>query len=151
MTHGRTPSQTVGPFFSIGLCRAAQNEVAPGGSLRLRGRLLDGAEEPVPDAVVELWQPGGSETRWGRCGTDTDGRFEFVTDQPPDGYADVMVFARGLLKHLVTRCYFEDVDDPVLNALDPVDRETLIARRDGDGLRFDIRLQGDRQTVFFAV
>ncbi len=148
---GRTPSQTVGPFFAIGLCREKQSEVVPGGSVRIVGRVLDGVDEPVPDAVVELWQPGDGGTGWGRCGTDGEGRFEFVTERPADGYADVIVFARGLLKHLVTRCYFAEVDDAVLAELDPADRAALIARRDGDALRFDIHLQGERQTVFFAV
>ena len=148
---GRTPSQTVGPFFAIGLCHEPQNEVVPGGSVRLVGHVVDGAGEPVPDAVVELWQPGDGGTQWGRCGTDAEGRFEFVTERPSRGYADVIVFARGLLRHLVTRCYFDDVDDAVLVEFDRVDRDTLIAQRDGDALRFDIRLQGDRQTVFFAV
>ena len=147
----RTPSQTVGPLFSLGLCRSPQSEVVPNGSIRLVGRVLDGAGDPVPDALVELWQPGGRGTRWARCATDDDGAFEFVTTRPADGFADVLVFARGLLKHLATRCYFEPVEDPVLAGLDDVDRETLVAQPDGDRLRFDIRLQGDRQTVFFAV
>ena len=147
----RTPSQTVGPFFAIGLCREAQNEVVPGGDVRIGGRVLDGAGEPVPDAVVEFWQQGAGGTLWGRSGTDAEGRFEFVTERPPDGVADVIVFARGLLKHLVTRCYFPGATDDVFEALDAAERETLIARA-GDGvLHFDIRLQGDRQTVFFAV
>jgi len=140
---GRTPSQTVGPFFAIGLCRAPQNEVVPGGSVHIVGRVLDGASDPVPDAVIELWQPGDEGTSWGRCGTDGDGRFEFVTEPPKDGYADVLVFARGLLRHLFTRCYFVEVDDPVL--------ATLVVQPDGDALRFDIHLQGERETVFFAV
>jgi protocatechuate 3,4-dioxygenase alpha subunit len=148
---GRTPSQTVGPFFAIGLCRETQNEVVPGGGVRIVGRVLDGAGEPVPDAVVELWQRGDDGTRWGRCGTDAEGRFEFVTERPPDGVADVLVFARGLLRHLATRCYFPDASDAVLEALDPADRETLVAREEDGALRFDVRLQGDRQTVFFAV
>jgi protocatechuate 3,4-dioxygenase, alpha subunit len=147
---GRTPSQTVGPFFAIGLCRETQNEVVPGG-VRLAGRVLDGAGDPVPDAVVELWQQGDDGTRWGRCGTDAEGRFEFVTERPPDGVAEVLVFARGLLRHLATRCYFPDAGDAVLEALDPADRETLVARKENGALRFDVRLQGDRQTVFFAV
>jgi protocatechuate 3,4-dioxygenase, alpha subunit len=136
---GRTPSQTVGPFFTIGLCREGQKEVVPGGAVRLVGRVLDGNGEPVADALIELWQREG----WGRCGTDADGRFEFVTEQPADGYADVMVFARGLLRHLTTRCYFTDVGDATL--------ATLVAQPDGDALRFDIHLQGERETVFFDV
>jgi protocatechuate 3,4-dioxygenase, alpha subunit len=147
---GRTPSQTVGPFFALGLCRDTQNEVVASG-VRIVGRVLDGAGDAVPDAVVELWQQGRDATRWGRCGTDAEGRFEFVTERPPDGVADVIVFARGLLKHLVTRCYFPGARDSVLDALDPDDRETLVAREESGSLRFDIRLQGDRQTVFFAV
>jgi protocatechuate 3,4-dioxygenase, alpha subunit len=125
MTLVRTPSQTVGPYFTIGLCRERQNHVVPDGSVHVVGRVLDGNGEPVSDALVELWQPEG----WGRCGTDAEGRFEFVTERPADGYADVMVFARGLLKHLVTRCEFGD-DDVV---------------------QFDVRLQGDGETVFFDV
>ncbi len=148
---GRTPSQTVGPFFSIGLCRESQSEVVPGGSVRIVGRVLDGAGDPVPDAVVELWQRGDEGTRWGRCGTDAEGRFEFVTKQPPDGVADVIVFARGLLRHLVTRCYFPGASDAVLESLDPADRDTLVAREEDGPLRFDVHLQGERETVFFAV
>jgi protocatechuate 3,4-dioxygenase alpha subunit len=63
----------------------------------------------------------------------------------------VIVFARGLLKHLVTRCYFPGASDEVLEALEPEERETLLARADNGALRFDIRLQGECQTVFFAV
>ena len=53
----RTPSQTVGPFFSIGLTRQPQHEL-PGGDVRLTGRVTDGEGEPVVDAVVEVWDPG---------------------------------------------------------------------------------------------
>ncbi len=125
MTLGRTPSQTVGPYFTIGLCRDRQNEVVPGGSVHVVGHVLDGNGEPISDAMIELWQPEG----WGRCGTDAEGRFEFLTERPADGYADVMVFARGLLKHLVTRCEFGD----------------------GDVVQFDVHLQGEQETAFFDV
>jgi protocatechuate 3,4-dioxygenase, alpha subunit len=149
---GRTPSQTVGPFFSIGLARERQNEVVLGGAVRIAGRVLDGAGEPVPDAVVELWQRGDAGTRWGRCGTDAEGCFEFVTERPLDGVAEVLVFARGLLRHLVTRCYFPGASDDVLEVLEPDVRETLVAQEEADGaLRFDINLQGNRETVFFAL
>jgi protocatechuate 3,4-dioxygenase alpha subunit len=106
MTLGRTPSQTVGPFFTIGLCRERQSEVVRGGSVRVVGRVVDGSGDPVDDALIELWQPEG----WGRCGTDDAGRFEFVTERPAEGFAEVMVFARGLLRHLATRCHFGDED-----------------------------------------
>lgn len=125
MNLGPTPSQTVGPFFTIGLCRERQSEVVPGGSVHVVGHVLDGNGEPVADALVELWQPEG----WGRCGTDAAGLFEFQTVRPADGYADVMVFARGLLKHLVTRCEFGE--DEVV--------------------QFDIHLQGEQETAFFDV
>lgn len=150
MTLGRTPSQTVGPFFAIGLCRESQREVVPGGSVRIGGRVLDGADDPVQDAVVELWQAGEAGTRWGRCGTDREGSFEFTTERPDDGVVDVILFARGLLQHLVTRCYFPGASDPVLASLAPQERATLVAREENGDLRFDIHLQGDQQTVFFA-
>ncbi len=67
------------------------------------------------------------------------------------------MFARGLLKHLVTRIYFDDepetnAQDPTLGSVsDPAARATLLAARSDDGYRFDIRLQGEGETVFFAV
>jgi protocatechuate 3,4-dioxygenase, alpha subunit len=163
MSVEQTPSQTVGPYFSLGLLDRAADEVVPGG-LRISGRVLDGAGEPVPDAVVEIWQADEDgryrpDFGWGRSGCDEEGRYSFVTRKPGpvDGQAPhltVMVFARGLLKPVLTRMYFPDeqaanADDPVLAALD--DGTSLVARRTDDGLEFDIRLQGEAETVFFAV
>jgi len=150
----RTPSQTVGPFYAIGLCRRPENELArrdDPGATRLVGRLLDGEGAPVGDGLIELWDAGGR--RWGRSGTDADGSFSFVVAKP-DGEAphfDVYVFARGLLRHQLTRVYVsEEPADAVLASLDAAERATLVADVVGGVLRFDIRLQGDRQTVFFA-
>ena len=183
-----TPSQTVGPFFGVALLNNIGPELvrpdAPGAT-RIRGRVLDGAGEPVPDAMLEIWQANSAgryahpaDTRhdlpvdegftgFGRCGTDPEGWFEFVTLKPgpvpgPEGrlqapHIDVSVFARGLLKRLVTRIYFPDEEEA--NAVDPVlssipdldDRAGLVASVHDGTLRFDIRLQGDRQTAFFAV
>ncbi len=163
-----TPSQTVGPFFWLGLCRRPCSElVAPGtpGALRLAGRVLDGEGAPVPDAMVELWQAdatGGHRDGfgWGRCGTDADGAYAFLTLRPGPlrpGEAprfELLVFARGLLKPLLTRAYLPgepaNEQDPVLAAIDPGERATLVAAADGEGLRFDVHLQGERQTAFFA-
>lgn len=152
----KTPSQTVGPYYSIGLCRRRDNEFVPDG-IRLHGRLLDGEGDPI-DGMVEVWD--AAKKRWGRSGTDADGGFEFTIAKPePSGgdapRLDVHVFARGLLEHQLTRIYFPDegdanAADEVLSALAEDERATLVARPDGDALRFDIRMQGDRQTVFFA-
>jgi protocatechuate 3,4-dioxygenase alpha subunit len=145
----------VGPYYAIGLCRRVENELVSGGTV-LAGRLLDGQGEPITDGMVEAWDAPGR--RWGRSGTDADGRFSFVVAkrQGVDGapHLEVFVFARGLLRHQLTRIYFPDEEDanavdPVLARLDPAERATLVAAADGDELRFDIRMQGERATVFF--
>jgi len=185
-----TPSQTVGPFFSIALPWADGPEVVPAGTpgaITITGRVTDGAGEPVPDALIETWQagPDGSFAhpddprgaapgagpacrRFGRCPTGPDGTYRIVTLRPAalpwgDGrweapHLDVSVFARGLLDRVVTRLYFPDeaaanAADPVLTALpDPARRGTLVATGDAaSGFRFDIRLQGDGETIFFAL
>jgi protocatechuate 3,4-dioxygenase alpha subunit len=157
----RTPSQTVGPFYAIGMCRRPENELVArhdAAAIRVTGMLLDGAGDPIPDGLVEVWS---TEARaWGRCGTHPDGAFDFVLARPPaaSGEApryDVYVFARGLLRHQLTRLYFPDepaanAADPVLSALTPDEQATLVAHADAGGLRFDIRMQGESQTVFFA-
>jgi protocatechuate 3,4-dioxygenase alpha subunit len=171
-----TPSQTVGPFFAIELPYSdGPYVVAEGtaGAVWLRGRLIDGAGDPVPDGMIETWQadPHGrfdSDFRgFGRSGTDEKGEWAILTLKPaavpgPDGrlqapHIDVSVFSRGLLHRLVTRIYFADEEeanagDPVLSALpDDEARATLIAAREGDGYRHDIYMQGARETVFFAI
>jgi protocatechuate 3,4-dioxygenase alpha subunit len=175
MSLAPTPSQTVGPFFWFGLCeRPSSDLVTQGhaGALRLFGSVFDGADEPVSDAIVEIWQADEqgryrADFGWGRCGTDADGRFSFVTVKPGPVPAEngelqaphlvVLVFARGLLKPVLTRMYFPDeaernAADPVLGAIEDAEScETLIASEAADGLRFDVRLQGERQTTFFAL
>jgi protocatechuate 3,4-dioxygenase alpha subunit len=144
VTLPRTPSQTVGPYYAIGLCRRTENELVPAGesgAVRLIGQLLDGEEMPVSDGVIEIWD--AACRRWGRCGTDADGRFSFVVPlQTP--HFEAYVFARGLLRHQLTRIYLSE---------EPADAQlsSLVAEQEDGALRFDIRLQGGRQTVFFAV
>jgi protocatechuate 3,4-dioxygenase alpha subunit len=135
----------VGPYFTIGLCRDGQNRLVDDG-VRLLGRVLDGNGEPIGDAMLEIWQDG----RWGRAGTDRDGRYEFTIAEPTGAIA-MLVFARGLLRHVATRVYVEGIEDDVLAAVDEAERATLVAQRKDGALHFDVRLQGDRQTVFFAV
>lgn len=155
-----TPSQTVGPFFGFSLPFAGDADAARGDGVRVEGQLLDGAGEPVPDGLVEAWSAG----QFARCRTDSEGAFHFTLTKPsPDAHApdeaphlEVTVFSRGLLRHLATRIYFPDEEaanaaDRVLIQVAPERRSTLVARADGPVLRFDIRLQGDRETVFFGL
>jgi protocatechuate 3,4-dioxygenase, alpha subunit len=184
-----TPSQTVGPFFHDALVDEDRSKLVATShpsAVRIEGAVYDGAGEPVPDAMVEIWQanaygrfddptddrenlPLDPETfsGFGRTGTDADGRFSFVTVKPgpvpgPAGnpqapHVMVSVFARGLLKRLVTRVYFPDEEeanaaDPVLLSIeDPEFRKTLVAHNERDALRFDIHLQGENQTAFFEL
>ncbi|WP_298176585.1 protocatechuate 3,4-dioxygenase subunit alpha [Saccharomonospora sp.] len=174
-----TPSQTVGPYLSIGLpWEDGPTVVEEGteGAVWIRGVVTDGEGAPVPDALIETWQadPNGrfdhpDDPRgavpgfrgFGRCPTNDDGEFGILTLLPgavpgQAPHIDVSVFARGLLHRLVTRIYFPDfaeanVLDPVLNSVPVERRYTLVARRTEDGYRFDVRLQGEGETVFFDV
>lgn len=179
-----TPGQTVGPFYGYALPFEKDNELlAPGspGSIRLQGTVYDGAGEPVPDAILEIWQPdaegnvvqktgslvrdGYAFTGWGRAAVGYTGVFTFTTVNPGHTrqvpgkpaaapFISVAIFARGLTNRLFTRIYLPENEealakDPLLSSLDPERRKTLIARRDADGgLTFDIRLQGEGETVF---
>ena len=176
MSLPETPSQTIGPFFAVGLIWPDGPEVVPSGTpgaVRVGGRVLDGAGDPVADALVETWQAGpdgrfaAGSGGFGRCATDAEGRWAVRTVKPgplpaPDGgteapHLDVSVFARGLLHRLVTRIYFPDeaeanAADPLLASIkDSQVRARLVAAADGDGLRFDIRLQGAQETPFLAI
>ena len=176
-------SQTIGPFFHVGpgagdRCGVVAAAGVPGERIRLRVQVLDGDGAPVNDALVELQhadangvRPGPVEpgdpppafSGFGRLATSEDGACCFETIRPgtssPDEAAHITVclFMRGLLRHLVTRVYFDG--DPALDrdailALVPAARRaTLVARPTGDGAtwEFVVRLQGDRETVFFDV
>jgi protocatechuate 3,4-dioxygenase alpha subunit len=168
-----TPSQTVGPFFSFGLCSDEKAALVPADApeaIRITGRVLDGEGEGVPDAMVEIWQADAegryrSDFGWGRSGCDGEGGYSLVTCKPgrvSDGngglqapHLSVLVFARGLLKPVHTRLYFPgdeaNADDRVLAAVPDGERSTLVARAVEGGLEFDVRLRGEGQTTFFAV
>jgi protocatechuate 3,4-dioxygenase alpha subunit len=171
-----TPGQTIGPFFGYALPFERGNELVPPGSagaIRLHGVVTDGAGAPVPDALLEIWQAdadggvptatgslrrdGWTFTGWGRAGTDDEGHYSFTTVKPGAIQHDsapffaVTVFARGLLNRLFTRAYVPGdrlAQDRLLSTVPADRRHTLIAEPDEHGLRFDIRLQGEDETVF---
>lgn len=173
-----TAGQTVGPFFHDALPYPGDSELVPPGradAVRFHGVVLDGAGDPVPDALIEIWQPdaegrvvrehgslhrdGFTFTGFGRAATDADGHYSFSTLRPgptaPGAapFVAVTVFARGLLDRLFTRAYLPGDPEalaatPLLAGLEADRRATLVATEDGSGLRFDIRLQGDGETVF---
>ncbi|MEI5676106.1 MULTISPECIES: protocatechuate 3,4-dioxygenase subunit alpha [unclassified Nocardioides] len=169
-----TPGQTVGPFFGYALPYDGDSELVPPGSpgaVRLSGLVLDGAGQPVPDALLELWQPdadgavsretgslrrdGFTFTGWGRASTDHAGRYSFTTVAPgptASGAAPffaLTIFARGLLDKLHTRAYLPDPGaDRLLESVPAERRDTLVARPDRHGFVFDVRLQGEGETVF---
>jgi protocatechuate 3,4-dioxygenase alpha subunit len=183
MTLAPTPSQTVGPFYGYALPFPDGGNVAPVGhpdTITVHGVVYDGAGEPVPDALLEFWQPDGGGSRsgapgslrrdpvtggflgrngldftgFGRVATDADGHWVLRT-LPPGGvpYLSVIVFARGLMRHLHTRAYLTDTpDDALLSSLEPRRRATLVAAAERERVhRFDIRLQSDgthEETVF---
>lgn len=174
-----TPGQTVGPFFGYAMPFPHDNELVPSthpDAVRLHGDVLDGAGHGVPDAILELWQadPSGAVvqregslrrdgwtfTGWGRASTDDNGHYAFATLTPgaepgQAAFFAVTVFARGLLNRLFTRAYLPSDEavlgtDPLLVSLDPEERATLVTVADEHGFVFDIRLQGERETVFLS-
>ena len=175
-----TPGQTIGPFFGFALPYDGDSELVPPtrpDAIRLHGCVYDGAGDPVPDALIELWQaaPDGSVPRaagslhrdgytftgWGRAATDRTGHYQFSTLVPGPTergaapYFAVTVFARGLLDGLFTRAYLPGDDaalgrDPLLAAVAPERRHTLVAEPDDRGFVFDVRLQGEGETVFLS-
>lgn len=169
-----TSSQTIGPFWHLleekdwaDLTRFG----ATGETIALIGSVIDGDGKPIADACVELWQadPPASDkfTGFGRCATDEDGNFRFLTVKPGPipgrgnaqqaPHVALTILARGLLKGLVTRAYFAgealNETDPLLSAIaDPARRETLIAKPvESQVWRMDVRLQGDGETVFLEI
>ncbi len=167
-----TPSQTVGPFYHFGLTKnpalgCLTTPEVEGERIRVRFRLLDGDGQPVPDGMIELWQADaagdyhqGTFCGFGRLATDEQGCCTFDTIRPgrvgaQAAHINVSVFARGLLNRLCTRVYFDGdpalAEDAVLARVPEDRRSTLLARNMGDCWEFDIRLQGEGETVFFDI
>jgi protocatechuate 3,4-dioxygenase alpha subunit len=169
-----TAHQTIGPYWHLLEDKSWADLTrfgAEGERITVTGKLTDGAGAAITDGCVEIWQsdPPASDVfpGFGRAATDADGLFRLVTLKPGPvrgrgnalqaPHLAVAIFARGLLRHLVTRLYFAgeplNATDPLLSSIeDAARRATLIARPDGPGAwRLDIRLQGDGETVFLDV
>ncbi len=176
-----TAHQTAGPYWHMidfpewaDLLRAdGPNAGVEGERITLTGRITDGDGAPVVDGLVEIWQAGPDGAYeagfhgFGRCATDNDGRYRFTTLKPgavpglgnatQAPHITVTLFARGLMRHVVTRAYFEgealNATDPVLAMVeDPARRATLVAKPAGAGVwTLDIVLQGAGETVFLDV
>lgn len=194
-----TASQTAGPYVHIGLTPnfsgitgvypedlgiAMVNDQTLGERIIIRGRVIDGGNKPLTDAVIEIWQadaaglynspnePRGEAdpnfTGWGRCAADTEtGEYRFETIKPgrvpmrdarlQAPHVTFWIVARGINLGLNTRMYFGDeekanAEDPVLARIEHKVRvPTLIAPREGNTYRFDIRLQGEKETIFFDI
>ena len=176
--YGLTPG-TAYPWRDVFSARVATADAA-GERVRIEGRVLDGDGAGIRDAMVEIWQADASghfahpaDPRrsnssfrgFGRSECTADGAFAFDTVKPgavpgPGGKPQaphilVAVFSRGMLRHLYTRIYFEgetaNAADTVLALVPEARRTTLIARKDGAVYRFDIRIQGGDETVFFDI
>jgi protocatechuate 3,4-dioxygenase alpha subunit len=175
-----TSSQTVGPYFRIGLRHLAEcdPEARPENrsTITISGSVLDRDRAPVPDAMLEFWSPGvtrpaaalvhdAGRGEFKRVATDIEGRFSVEmrgdvvaardAHNPQAPHILVLVFARGLLRHLISRVYFDEEPangaDPVLLGVPAERRRTLIAQRESDNVfRWDVILQGTDETVFFA-
>ena len=151
-------------------------EGVAGERIRIEGTVYDGDGVPVGDAMLETWQADAEGrfnaagnagfTGFGRAETSAEGAYFIETVRPgalpgPNGamqapHLTISVFARGLLIRLATRIYFDgepgNAGDPVLALVPQERRATLIAKRGADGVyRFDVRLQGEGETVFFDV
>lgn len=176
--YGLTPRQYFYDHASAYTPVLAQPQAA-GEHITVTGRVLDGKGQPVNDAMIEIAQldAQGREvasaeqatergfTGFGRCGTGTDAqlRYAFTTVKPGAApgeapHIEVIVFMRGMLSHAFTRLYFDDeaaanAKDAVLQSVSAERRATLIARREvlpgGVVYHFDIRMQGEQETVFF--
>lgn len=187
---GQTPSQTVGPYFTLRLFREGENVLvdtaADGERIVIEGRVLDGDRNIIEDALLEIWQANSSGryrheddsrdlplddgfTGFGRAISDfSTGEYRFETVKPglvPDvegafqaPHVSLIVQGRGMLNPVFTRIYFSDEeeanrDDLILRAVPGERRRTLIAELSDQGppkvYRFDVRFQGDDETVFF--
>lgn len=169
----QTPSQTVGPYFAYGLTAkqyqynfsqmVGNKLVDPThpDSIEIIGKVLDGAGNPIEDAMIEIWHKDSENELFGRMGTGTNPSCEFnfhcLKPLAENGYAPfltVIIFMRGQLTHSYSRIYFDDEmslneKDPVFLSIPKERRKTVLAQKKEKFYTFNIHMQGENETVFF--
>ena len=152
MKFNPTASQTVGPFFSIGLESLCQKQDAVNrapGTTTLHGTVVDGDGLPIPDCVLEFW----SEQDFVRTATSSKGQFTAAVE-PSSGFLETLLLMRGLLKPVSTRVYFDSeklADDPAAKTIPHERHSTLVAKPSAKPNHFEwnVFMQGENETVFF--
>ena len=146
-----TPSQTIGPFFHGGADWLIHNSALPKGWVNVRGKVLDLDAKPVSDALLEFSLPAAHAApdgpRYQRVFTSDEGAFGFV--MPSAHPIHVCIFARGLLRQVFTRVYLSAQDVPA--EVPGARRDTLVAKASDGEYRWNVRLRGDDETVFFEL
>ena len=160
-----TGEMTLGPFFPPEFASGANDLTAlqgrrvEGEPIEITGRVVQADGQPLDNLVLEIWQADAKGRYdnpdflgWGRAATDKNGIFRFLTIKPgrPAGrvpHINFLILYSGLMRGLHTVMFFEDADDPVLNAVE--DRKKLVAHRSGNTYTFNIRLRGEGETPFF--
>lgn len=160
------PEGTPGSFWVTGTLRDGNGAPVTDGLVETWQADPDGRFDHPDDPRGAVTPSVPGFRGFARSCTDGEGRFRLFTVKPgalpsPDGgteapHINVSVLGRGLLDRVVTRIYFPDEDaaneaDPVLASVPADRRGTLVARRDGEDLVFDVCLQGDGETVFFEL
>jgi protocatechuate 3,4-dioxygenase alpha subunit len=162
-----TAEMTLGPFFPREFAQGANDltklagKAAKGQPVEITGRVTQLDGKPLDNVVLEIWQ-ADSEGRfdnpeffgWGRAATDARGTYVFRTIKPGAAagrapHVNFLLLYSGLMRQLQTVMFFEAAKDPVLDAVEASLRPRLIAKREGTGYRFDIRLRGEGETPFF--
>lgn len=173
-----TAEATLGPFFPPRYVDEGANDLtrfdgrkAQGEVIEIHGRVVQEDGAPLENLIVEIWQADAqgiyrhpADPRraqadpgffgWGRAATDAQGNYRFKTVRPGalpgrQPHVNVMVMFSGLMRILKTTMFFEDGEDPVLQAVPRLRRKLLLGKKEKNGYLFDIRLRGDNETPFF--
>jgi len=147
-----TASQTVGPFFSIGLAHLHQDSTKTNSAdaQTITGIVVDGDGQPIPDCVLEFW----TASSFARVPTSVNGKYS-VNVESGTAMCEVLLFMRGLLRPVYTRVYLSEAAkarDEVTSKLVPRDRAGTLIAQSGSAAKqlvWNVNMRGDDETVFF--